>query len=350
MEHLEPGPRNALTDVDGIQVGHAHRIGDGWLSGTTVVLAPAGGCVAAVDVRGGGPATRETEALRPGGLVPRVEAVVLTGGSAYGLEAATGVVRWLEEQGRGFRVGPQPHELVPVVPAAALFDLGRGGDFSRRPDAELGYDAAQAAADSMPGSLVVEGCVGAGTGALTGVASAPLKGGVGTASALLPDGSVVAAFVAVNAGGSAVDLDTGLLHGAAVARPGEFPPPPTAARVEDARARLAAAVQAMQPLNTTIGVVATSAALSRAEAQRLAMAAHDGIARAVRPAHTLFDGDTLFALATGQHELPDELDPQRPLRLALLHAAAADLVAIAIARALLAATPVLPEVPTYTEL
>ncbi len=280
--------------------------------------------MAAVDVRGGGPATRETEALRPGGLVSRIEAVVLTGGSAYGLDAASGAVRWLEEQQRGVRVGQQPHEVVPVVPAAALFDLGRGGDFSKRPDAELGYAAARAAADSPPGSLVVEGCVGAGTGAVVGAVGGLLKGGVGTASAMLPDGSVVAALVAVNAAGSGVDIDTGQLYGAALARLGEFPPPPTAARVEAARARLAAASPGAPPLNTTIGVVATSAAIGRAEAERLAVAAHDGIARAIRPSHMLFDGDTLFALATGGHSLPEDTDPARAQRLAQLHAAAAD--------------------------
>ena len=348
MEHLPPGPRNALTDVSGISVGHAHRVGDGWLSGTTAVLAPPGGCVAGVDVRGGGPATRETEALRPGGLVSRIEAVVLTGGSAYGLDAASGAARWLEEQQRGVRVGQQSHEVVPVVPAAALFDLGRGGDFSKRPDDELGYAAADAAAESPAGSLVVEGCVGAGTGAV--VMHGLFKGGEGTASAVLPAGYVVAALVAVNAAGSGVDLDTGQLYGAALGRPGEFPPPPTADRVAVARARLAAASPDLPLFNTTIGVVATSAALGRAEAERLAIAAHDGIARAIHPAHTLFDGDTLFALATGEHSLPDETDPTRAQGLAQLHAAAADLVAIAIARALLAATPLEAAPPTYTEL
>lgn len=131
------GPRNALTDVAGLRVGHAQRAGAGWLTGTTVILAPEGGMVAGVDVRGGGPATRETDALDPRTLVPRVEAIVLTGGSAYGLAAADGVARWLEERGRGFPVGPGPGEVVPIVPAAGLFDLGRGGDFGARPDAAM---------------------------------------------------------------------------------------------------------------------------------------------------------------------------------------------------------------------
>ena len=162
-----------------LRVGHATRAGGGWLTGTTVVLAPEGGAVAAVDVRGGGPGTRETDALDPRNLVQRVEAVVLTGGSAYGLDSASGVMAWLEERGRGVRVGPDPAHVVPVVPAACVFDLGRGGDFRARPDAATGRAAVEAAAASGPGAPVPEGCVGAGTGAVVG----QLKGGVGTASA-----------------------------------------------------------------------------------------------------------------------------------------------------------------------
>ncbi|WP_369267797.1 P1 family peptidase, partial [Streptomyces harbinensis] len=138
------GPADALTDVPGIRVGHAQRIGDGWLTGVTVVLAPEGGAVGAVDVRGGGPGTRETDVLDPRNLVEKVNAVVLTGGSAFGLDSASGVMSWLEEQGRGYQVGPGPGQVVPIVPAAVLFDLGRGGDWHARPDAALG--AAQDAA------------------------------------------------------------------------------------------------------------------------------------------------------------------------------------------------------------
>ncbi|SCF93034.1 Peptidase family S58, partial [Streptomyces sp. LamerLS-31b] len=151
---------DALTDVAGVRVGHATRTGDGRLTGTTVVLAPEGGAVAAVDVRGGGPGTKETDALDPRNVVQRVDAIVLTGGSAYGLDAAAGVMAWLEERGRGVRVGPDPAHVVPVVPAACVFDLGRGGDFRARPDAATGRAAVEAAAASTPGAPVPQGCVG----------------------------------------------------------------------------------------------------------------------------------------------------------------------------------------------
>jgi putative pantetheine hydrolase len=365
-----PTPRplgGSLTDVRGLSVGHAHRTGDGWLTGTTVVLAPPGGVVAAVDVRGGGPATRETDALVPGTLVPRIEAVVLTGGSAYGLDAASGVVRWLEEQHRGFRVGAQPHEVVPVVPCAALFDLGRGGDFRARPDTGMGYAAAQDAATAPSADGVSPaGSVGAGTGAVAG----GLRGGTGEASTTLADGTVVAALVVVNAAGSAVDPATGALLGAALGRPGEFPAVPPPAEHASAVAGLAAASRPTPPLNTTIGVVATSAALTREEARRLAVAAHDGLARAVRPVHTLFDGDALFALATGTSPLPTDgpvasrsdgnqpgAEPAGPFGGAMVRAAAvatvqaagADVVARAVAHAVLSAESA-PGIPAYAEL
>ncbi|WP_264935177.1 P1 family peptidase, partial [Streptomyces sp. A012304] len=192
---------DALTDVAGLRVGHATRTGDGWLTGTTVVLAPEGGAVAAVDVRGGGPGTKETDALDPRNVVQRVDAIVLTGGSAYGLDAASGVMAWLEEQGRGVPVGPDPAHVVPVVPAACVFDLARGGDFRARPDAAIGRAAVEAAAASEPGAPVPEGCVGAGTGAAVGA----LKGGVGTAAKVLDSGITVAALVVANAVGSVLD-------------------------------------------------------------------------------------------------------------------------------------------------
>ncbi|WP_177204326.1 MULTISPECIES: P1 family peptidase, partial [unclassified Streptomyces] len=159
-------PGDGLTDVAGLRVGHARVPGGSALSGTTVVLAPEGGAVAAVDVRGGGPGTRETDALDPRNLVQKVDAVVLTGGSAYGLEAAAGVMGWLEERGRGVRVGPEPTHVVPVVPAACLFDLGRGGEWRARPDGATGRAAVAAAAAAEPGAPVECGCVGAGTGAV----------------------------------------------------------------------------------------------------------------------------------------------------------------------------------------
>ncbi|SFF04092.1 P1 family peptidase [Streptomyces mirabilis] len=323
---------DALTDVAGLRVGHATRTGDGWLTGTTVVLAPAGGAIAAVDVRGGGPGTKETDALDPRNLVQKVEAVVLTGGSAYGLDSASGVMAWLEERGRGVRVGLDPAHVVPVVPAACVFDLGRGGDFRARPDAATGRAAVEAADASGPGAPVPEGCVGAGTGATVG----RIKGGIGTASALLDSGITVAALVVANAAGSAVDPETGVLYGELL-RDGRTAYP-SAEVHEAARQRLAeaAAKNAPPPLNTTLAVVATDADLTRAQAHKLAGTAHDGIARAVRPVHLLNDGDTVFALATGARPL----SPDNPLALNEILAAGADLVTRAIVRAVRAADPV----------
>lgn len=290
--------------------------------------------VTAVDARGGGPATRETDALVPGSLVPTIEAVVLTGGSAYGLDAVSGVVSWLEEEHRGVPVGPDPGHVVPVIPAAALFDLGRGGAFTMRPDPELGRQAVE---NAGPGPLD-QGNVGAGTGAVAG----GIKGGIGSASAVLPSGVVVAALVAVNAHGSPREPETGALRGASsLGLSEEFPSrTPEAAEHERAESRLARAGTAtMQPLNTTIGVVATSGDLDRAEAHRVAVAAHDGLARAMAPAHTLYDGDTLFTAATGTTPLPT--DPTRRIpALAELHASAADTVTRAVVHAMLNAASV----------
>ncbi|MGW2847691.1 P1 family peptidase [Streptomyces sp. NPDC001274] len=324
------GPLDALTDVAGLCVGHAQVPGAGALSGTTVVLAPEGGVVAAVDVRGGGPGTRETDALDPRNLVQRIDAVVLTGGSAYGLDAASGVMAWLEERGRGVRVGPDPAQVVPVVPAACLFDLGRGGDWRARPDAGTGRAAVEDAAGTGPGAPVPEGCMGAGTGAVAG----SLKGGVGTASLRLPSGITVAALAAVNAAGSVVDPRTGVLYGeyGAAGAPAHHPAPDTVRAAADRLAELREA-NARPPLNTTLAVVATDADLTRAQAQKLAGTAHDGLARAVRPVHLLTDGDTVFALATGA--LP--LAPGGPAPFNELLAAGAEVLARAIVKAVRAA-------------
>lgn len=333
------GSVGGLTDVAGLRVGHAQVPGDGALSGTTVVLAPEGGAVAAVDVRGGGPGTRETDALDPRNLVQRVEAVVLTGGSAYGLEAAAGVMAWLEERGRGVRVGPEPTHVVPVVPAACLFDLGRGGDWRARPGAATGRAAVEAAAATEAGAPVECGCVGAGTGAVVG----GLRGGVGTASTVLEaSGVTVAALAVANGVGSPVDPATGVLYGAYgdphFAAEGFSGPPAYPAaevhaaaslRLAEARARIG-----MPPMNTTLVVVGTDAELTRAQTQKVAGTAHDGIARAVRPVHLLNDGDTVFTLATGARALTEGHDP---LALNAVLGAAADVVARAIVRAVLAA-------------
>jgi L-aminopeptidase/D-esterase-like protein len=334
---------DALTDIPGVRVGHATRAGDGWLTGTTVVLAPDGGAVAAVDVRGGGPGTKETDALDPRNLVQKIEAIVLTGGSAYGLDAASGVMAWLEERGRGVRVGVDPAHVVPVVPAACVFDLGRGGDFRARPDAGTGRAAVEAAAASQPGARVPEGCVGAGTGATVG----PVKGGVGTASTVLDSGITVAALVVANAAGSAVDPETGALYGEFFEGRVNYP---EAHVHEAARRRLAeVAKNAPPPLNTTLAVVATDAELSKAQAQKMAGTAHDGIARAVRPVHLLHDGDTVFAMATGARPLAAE----SPLALNDILSAGADLVTRAIVRAVHAAETVAGPGgtwPSYAEL
>ncbi|QEV18577.1 P1 family peptidase [Streptomyces alboniger] len=323
---------DSLTDVAGLRVGHATRTGDGQLTGTTVVLAPEGGAVAAVDVRGGGPGTRETDALDPRNLVQRVEAVVLTGGSAYGLDSASGVVAWLEERGRGVRVGPDPSHVVPVVPAACVFDLGRGGDFTARPDAATGRAAVEAAARTEPFTPVQEGNVGAGAGAVVG----RLKGGIGSASVRLDSGITVAALVVANASGSGFDPATGVLYGRYFA--GQRVGYPAPEVHEEAERRLAEAVaeNGPPPLNTTLAVVATDAELTKAQAQKLAGTSHDGMARAVRPVHLLNDGDTVFALATGERPL----DAAAPLALNEILAAGADMVTAAIVRALLAAESV----------
>lgn len=299
----------ALTDVAGLRVGHAALTGNGCLSGATVVLAPEGGMVAAVDVRGGGPGTKETDALDPRNVVQRIDAVVLTGGSAYGLDSASGVMAWLEEQGRGIRVGDHASHVVPVVPAACIFDLGRGGDFRARPNAATGRAAAEAAAASVSGAPVSTGCVGAGAGAVVG----GLKGGVGTASTVLSSGITVAALVVVNAVGSALDPLTGVLYGDFFAGRVRYPDP----RVHEAAQRRLAETTAHSvppPLNTTLAVVATDAALTRAQAQKLAGVAHDGIARAVRPVHLLNDGDTVFALATGERPIAPPAPVNTPPR------------------------------------
>ncbi|MFD8821480.1 P1 family peptidase [Streptomyces sp. NPDC059605] len=326
------GPLDALTDVAGLRVGHAQVAGEGALSGTTVVLAPEGGAVAAVDVRGGGPGTRETDALDPRNLVQRVEAVVLTGGSAYGLDAASGVMAWLEEQGRGVRVGPDPSQVVPVVPAACVFDLGRGGDWRARPDASTGRAAVEDAAGTEPGAPVAEGNVGAGTGALAG----RLKGGVGTASVRLPSGITVGVLAVVNAAGSVLDPRTGVLYGEYGAAEPPAYPAPEVHRAAQRRLTDAQDTEAGPPLNTTLAVVATDADLTRAQAQKLAGTAHDGLARAVRPVHLLTDGDTVFALATGARQL----DPQNPIALNELLAAGADALTRAIVKGIRAARTV----------
>lgn len=332
---------NAITDVGGIHVGHHHRLdpdaslGAGWASGVTVVLAPPG-TVGAVDCRGGAPGTRETDLLDPVNSVRFVDAVLLAGGSAYGLAAADGVMRWLEERQRGVQMGAG---VVPIVPGAVIFDLPVGG-WDCRPTAEFGYAACEAAGDALS-----VGTVGAGVGARAGV----LKGGVGTSSVTLPSGVTVGALVVVNAAGEAVDPATGLPWMADLI--GEFALTTPPSEQIDALAQLPSPLSS---LNTTIAVVATDAALSPAGCRRMAIAAQDGLARTLRPAHTPLDGDTVFALATGAVEVPPAtgtpaaLSPETGL-LTAVGAAAADCLARAVLGGVLAAESV-AGIPAYRDI
>ena len=325
-------PTDSLTDVRGLRVGHFTDTRRP--TGVTVILTPEG-AVAGVDVRGAAPGTRETELLSPLNAVEKVHAVMLAGGSAFGLDAAGGVMRWLDERGFGVPVGPA---RVPIVPAAILFDLWVG-DPTIRPDASSGYAACEAATtDPVP-----QGNVGAGTGAavgkLFGIGRA-MRGGLGSASVTV-GGVTVAALVAVNAIGDVIDPATGQ--------------PVAGARSADGSSLLGT-MQALRrgdvpaPLQpgaaTTLGVVATDAVLSKAQANKLAQMAHDGFARSINPVHTMGDGDTIFALATGASGVSGNLT--------LIGALAADVMAVAVLRAVHAAstlnTPGLPHLPAARDL
>ncbi len=315
---MKPGPRNLITDVAGLLVGNA---ADPALRSGVTVLTADRPFTAAVHVMGGAPGTRETDLLAPDRLVAGVDALVLSGGSAFGLDAASGVVAGLRARGRGYAVGPA---RVPIVPAAILFDLLNGGakDWDQSPYPALGRRAFDSAA-----ARFALGTEGAGTGAL----SRGLKGGLGSASALLPNGLTVGALVAVNALGTAVADPSGRFWAAPWEQGAEFgglgPARPDNPGWDPAPTKAAGEA-------TTIAIVATDAALTKAEAQRMATAAHDGIARALVPAHTLLDGDLVFAAATGARPLTDATADQ----FALGHAAATCL-ARAIARAIWTARP-----------
>ncbi len=279
------GEHNCITDVQGLLVGHYtdRRAA----SGVTVVICRQG-AVTGVDVRGAAPGTRETDLLNPVNLVEQVQAITLSGGSVFGLAVSDGVVQWLTQANLGFRVDAK--HVVPIVPAAVLYDLGRGADFIPPVKTQWGYKACEAAADGV----IPTGSVGAGTGALSG----GIKGGLGSASIVLDNGITVGAIVAVNSLGTVINPKSGRAWEKALEQDLEFgnqgsravvlPPPPQAAPAQ----------------NTTIAVVATDAELTKPQATKVAQMAHDGMARAIRPAHTMFDGDTIFCMATCQQKLP----------------------------------------------
>jgi len=316
-----------LTAVRGIKVGHftvAERP-----TGCTVVLAERG-ATAGVDVRGSAPGTRETDLLNPVNAVEQIHAVVLAGGSAFGLDAASGVVRYLDEKGVGFKIG---RATVPIVPSAILIDLEVGASEKIRPTADCGYRAAGAATEGE----IAEGNVGAGAGATVGKLAGygrGMKGGVATASIALPGGLVVAALVAVNAVGDVVEPGTGrVLAGVRTA---------AGSSIDDIKALVRAGARPRAAIggNTTLAVVATNALLSKAQATKIAQMAQDGFARAIYPAHTMYDGDTVFALATGDVAGAD---------VSTIGALAADTVSEAIVRAVNTATGI-PGYPSARDL
>ena len=324
-----PEPSRGLTAVQALKVGH-HTLPER-PTGCTVVIAEQG-AVAGVDVRGGAPGTRETDLLDPTALVEQVHAIVLSGGSAFGLDAASGVVRHLEQRGIGLKFGGA---VVPIVPAAILFDLGIG-DAKIRPGADCGYQAAQRATEGP----VAEGNVGAGAGATVGKMAGrarAMKGGLGSAAVTLPNGIVVAALVAVNARGDIVDPATGQVVAGSRTEDGKG--------LADVRKLLRAGTlqpPAPQPLeHTTIGIVATNARLTKPQATKLARMAHDGLARAIAPAHTSSDGDAIFGLSTGTRDGAVDVDA--------LGALGADAMAEAVLRAVRAATGI-PGFPAARDL
>ncbi len=325
---IRPGPRNLISDVAGIRVGNAEDRAA--RTGSTVLL-PDARVVAAVDVRGGAPGTRETELLRADNMVDRVDAVVLSGGSVFGLAAGDGVVGWLAARRRGFAIGPWH---MPIVPAAILFDMASGGDKDwggDPPYRDLGRRAAEAA--DVEFAL---GNAGAGLGARAG----NLKGGLGSASAVDDDGLAVGALIAANPTGSVVMPGCDAFWAWPLEQNGEFGGrrPPAGYGPADADMPADARLQA----HTTIGAVAVNAELSKAEAARVAVMAHDGLARAIRPVHTPFDGDCLFVLATGARPLGSRADGE----IARIGMIAADCVARAVARAVYAAED-LGDIPSY---
>ena len=286
-----PSKNDTITAINGLKVGHATD--EKARTGCTVILCESG-AIAGVDVRGSAPGTRETDAIRPGGLVEKVHAVLLTGGSAFGLDAAGGVMQFLEERDVGFPAGPV---RVPIVPSAVIFDLGVG-DPLVRPNREMGYRACVNATSAQ----VPMGQIGAGTGATVGKGPGlqPSNGGIGSACHALKSGLIVGAIVVVNAVGNIVNPTTGrIVAGAKHPETGEF-----VDIVERLSEQGEKNLSQTLNTNTTIGVVGTNAALSPTEVTKVAQMAHDGLARTIRPVHTMSDGDTIFALSIGTHDAP----------------------------------------------
>lgn len=383
---LRPGPNNDITDVEGVLVGHFTNLTAPFRTGTSVLLLP-DKAVAGVDVRGGGPGTAETDVLDGRGPDVKVDAVFLSGGSAYGLAARTGVVQCVDEMGRGFQLAGRPSRKMPMVVGAIIFDLGRGGGFGARPTADFGYQACKAAAKGP----IAQGTVGAGAGAGSG---GGVKGGFGTASVDLGNGVVIGAVAVVNSVGQTFRSDNCQFYTAYLELGNEYgdlnptqacPATTTAAQSTDpapeasdsqdpAPAPGPAGVPApletgdplgsqeeespspepsrepgdpdlppLEPLNTTIGVVAANIKLSKAQVNRMATAAHDGMARSISPSHTLLDGDTIFSLSTEKVDLTciarqTGADPD--LVLADIYSAAADSFSRAVNHAILRATTV----------
>jgi L-aminopeptidase/D-esterase-like protein len=322
-------PRGSITDVGGLRVGHFTE--SRRPTGCTVVLFERG-AVAGVDVRGSAPGTRETDLLNPINTVERIHALVLSGGSAFGLDTASGVMRYLDEFKIGYRVGSI---IVPIVPAAILFDLGVG-DSKIRPGEQAGYAACQAASNSAPR----QGNVGAGAGATVGKMfgmKAAMKSGIGTASlAIGSSGLIVGAIVAVNAVGDVRQRQTNRILAGARAPDGQS--------FLDTMAQVLAGttlVQAKQGGNSTIGIVATNAALTKTQATKIAQMAHDGLARTINPIHTAFDGDTIFAAGTGTAAARADAS--------IIGAVAAEVMALAVNRAVLTASG-LPGLPAHRDL
>lgn len=328
----KPGPRNLITDVPGLLVGNAEDRAA--RTGVTVLLAERG-LVAAVDVRGGAPGTRETDLLRPDCLVQEIDAIVLAGGSVHGLAAADGTVEWLRRQGRGFQVAGR---RMPIVPGAIIFDFSIGGERDwpdGPPYRQLGQAAAAAAAADF-----ALGNAGAGLGARAGT----LKGGLGSASAVTEDGLVVGALAVANPAGEVVMGGSGTMWAWDLERAGELggQRPPAGPPADETEPLANAALGATLGANTTLVVVATNLDLDKAQATRLAIMAQDGLARAVRPAHTPFDGDSVFVLATGERAAATSMAES----LTLAGTLAADCTARAIARAVFEAEP-LGDAPAY---